>query len=315
MTPVRIVEVGPRDGLQNEATPIATDVKLRFIEALARSGLREIEATSFVSPKWVPQLGDAAELWPRLPEGPLYSALVPNAKGLDRALSVGVRRIALFTAASDAFTRKNINMTVAESLAVFRDVATAFRAQVPGGWVRAYVSTAFECPYAGKIAPERVAEVVGALLDIGVDEISLGDTIGVAVPAEVKSLLKTLAGETPFEKLAMHFHDTRGTAVANVAASLDSGVTAFDAAAGGLGGCPYAPGAGGNLATEDLLYFLERSGVPTGVKLAEVARASREVLSALGRTPAAKAQLASLAEAGEAERSCATPPVPPPAPR
>jgi len=297
---IRIVEVGPRDGLQNEAVPIPTDLKLAFIRALASVGLQEIEATSFVSPKWVPQLGDAVELWPKLPPGPLYSALVPNQKGLERALEVGVERIALFTAASDAFTQKNINMTVTESLEVFREVAMAFRTSKKNGWIRGYVSTAFECPYAGNIEPGRVAEIASKLFDMGVDEVSIGDTIGVAVPSEVRTLTKVLLKHFDKSKIAYHFHDTRGTAVANVASALDDGIEVFDASAGGLGGCPYAPGAGGNLATEDLVYFLERSGISTGVDLSRLAEASLPVLEHFGRSPAAKAQLALLARPGQA---------------
>ncbi|HRK20589.1 MAG TPA: hydroxymethylglutaryl-CoA lyase [Fimbriimonadaceae bacterium] len=292
---VRIVEVGPRDGLQNEPVPIATEVKARFIGLLADAGLREIEATSFVSPKWVPQLGDAAELWPLLPPGPLYSALVPNAKGLERATSVGVERIALFTAASDAFTQKNINMTVAESLAEFRKVAETFRENVPSGWIRGYLSTAFECPYAGRIAPAEVARIARELFEMGFDEVSIGDTIGVAAPTEVIELTKRLLDVAPAEKYAYHFHDTRGTAIANVAAALELGIRAFDSSSAGLGGCPYAPGAGGNLATDDLVYFLERSGVPTGIRPEALAQASLPILEALGRAPQAKAQRAVLA--------------------
>ena len=292
---IRIVEVGPRDGLQNESTPIPTDMKARFIEALATAGAREIEATSFVSPKWVPQLGDAAELWLQLPNGPLYSALVPNGKGLERALACGVRRIAVFTAASDAFTQRNIRMTVEESLVAFREVVDAFRRQCPDGWVRAYVSTAFECPYAGRIDPSATVRVATRLAEMGVDEVTIGDTTGVAAPPEVRTLTRALAGAIPIGKLGFHFHDTRGTAVANVAEALDQGIGTFDASAGGLGGCPYAPGAGGNLATEDLVYFLERSGIPTGLNLEAVAQASLEVLERLGRTPESKAQRAALA--------------------
>ncbi len=292
---IRIVEVGPRDGLQNEPAPIVTAEKIAFIERLAAAGLREIEATSFVSPKWIPQLGDAAELWPLLPPGPAYSALVPNLKGLERAVEVGVSRIALFTAASDAFTQKNINMTVAESLAVFAEVAAAFRDAVPKGWIRGYISTAFACPYAGPIAPSAVVHVAERLLEIGVDELSIGDTIGVAVPLEVARMTPELLKLAPASRFAYHFHDTRGTAIANVARALDLGIEAFDASAGGLGGCPYAPGAGGNLATEDLVYFLERSGMPTGIDPVALAQASLPILKRLGRPPTAKAQLAALA--------------------
>jgi hydroxymethylglutaryl-CoA lyase len=285
------MEVGPRDGLQSEPVPVATPVKLAFVGALADAGLHEIEATSFVSAKWVPQLGDAEELWPGLPPGPLYSALVPNARGLERAVAAGVRRIALFTAASDAFTRKNINMTVDESLAVARDVVEGFRAAVPGGWVRAYVSTAFACPYAGETDPAAAASVAGRLLALGADEVAYGDTVGVAGPRDVQRLHE--AGRLPPAQTAWHFHDTRGTAVANVA--LELGYAVFDSSAAGLGGCPYAPGAGGNLATEDLVYFLHREGLETGVDEAKLARASLPVLEALGRRPAAKAQQAALA--------------------
>jgi hydroxymethylglutaryl-CoA lyase len=299
---IRIVEVGPRDGLQNEATPLATEAKAEFIRSLAAAGLREIEATSFVSPKWVPQLGDAAELWASLKgleeEGVRLSALVPNLKGLERAMETGVRRMAVFTAASDAFTQKNINMTIEESLGVFAELVHRFRTRWEGeeSWVRGYVSTAFECPYSGPVAPERVIEVCRRLLAMGVDEISVGDTIGVAVPREVRELTRLLARETSLDRLAYHFHDTRGTAIANVAEALERGVQAFDAAAGGLGGCPYCPGAGGNLATEDLVYFLERSGIPTGIDLRALAEASLPVLRLLARAPAAKAQRAALGE-------------------
>jgi hydroxymethylglutaryl-CoA lyase len=291
---VRIIEVGPRDGLQNEPMPVPTAEKAAFISALATCGLREIEATSFVSPKWVPQLGDAAELWPLLPPGPDYSALVPNIKGLERALSVGVARIALFTAASDAFTQKNINMPVEESLVAFAEVVSSFRSSVQGGFVRGYVSTVVECPYSGPVSPADVTRIVSRLFAIGVDEVSLGDTIGVAVPRDVQALCDAVSGFDD-TKVAWHFHDTRGTAIANVAAALERGYEAFDASAGGLGGCPYAPGAGGNLATEDLVYFLERSGVRTGIDLTALAKASLPILGTLGRRPGAKAQVAVLA--------------------
>ena len=298
---MRIVEVGPRDGLQNERTPVSTEAKLAFIRELIRAGLTDIEATSFVSPKWVPQLADAAELWPQLPNGAAFSALVPNVKGLERAVDVGVKRIALFTAASDAFTKKNINMTVGESLEAFRDVVDAFRDRVPDGWVRGYVSTAFECPYAGLIDPLAVVDVCVRLRELGVDEISIGDTIGVAAPKEVRELTIALKGEVPLSELAYHFHDTRGTAIANVAEALEHGVTTFDSSAGGLGGCPYAEGAGGNLATDDLVYFLERMGITTSVDPVALARASLPVLALLNRAPVSKAQLAVLAR-------CSTPP-------
>ena len=289
---VRIVEVGPRDGLQNEATPVPTSEKVRFIRALVEAGVKEIEATSFVSPKWVPQLGDAAELWPQLPPGGVYSALVPNEKGLERALECGVKRIAVFTAASDAFTQKNINMTVDQSIEVFKAVVDHFRAETKDGWVRGYVSTVFECPYAGRIEPQQTARVVERLLEMGVDEISLGDTIGAAAPPEVVNLTEQVLKQVPIGTVAYHFHDTRGTAIANVYKAYELGIRAFDSSAGGLGGCPYAPGAGGNLATDDLVYLLERMGVPTGIDRQKLASASLPILGLLGRKPSAKAQQA-----------------------
>ncbi len=293
---VRIVEVGPRDGLQNEATPIPLATKVAFIERLLSAGLSEIEATSFVSPKWVPQLADAADLWPLLPAGGLYSALVPNERGLDRALDLGVDRIAVFTAASDAFTTKNIGMSIAESFEVFARVIDRFRGTYPQGFVRGYVSTAFECPYAGRIEPSKTVEVASRLIELGCDEVSIGDTIGVAAPTEVRRLTPILKDAIPVDRIAYHFHDTRGTAIANVAEALEHGVRSFDSSAAGLGGCPYAKGAGGNLATEDLAYFLERSGLSTGLDLRLLAQASLPVLEHLGRSPSAKAQRALLSE-------------------
>lgn len=288
-----IIEVGPRDGLQNEKALISLEDKVAFIQGLADAGLSEIEAASFVSPKHVPQMADADLLWSRLPVGPSYSALVPNRRGLERALAAGVSRIALFTAASSDFTLKNIGMTVEQSLEEFRLVSEEFR-KAGGKFIRGYVSTIFECPYAGKIAPEAVVPVVEALLEMGVDEISLGDTIGVGVPAETARLNEALAGRLPLDRWAYHFHDTRGTAIANVAEALKFGVRRFDSSAAGLGGCPYAPGAGGNLATDDLAYFLERSGFETGVDRQKLASASLAVLSLIGREPEAKAQVAVL---------------------
>ncbi len=294
---IRIVEVGPRDGLQNEKLPIDTATKLAFVYNLLEAGLKEIEITSFVSPKWVPQLADAADLWPLLPKGGIYSALVPNLKGLERALGVGVDRIALFTAASDSFTKRNINMTVAESLDVFQEVLNEFRVHNPDGYVRGYVSTAFQCPYEGRVAPDAVMDVCRSLTRLGVDEISIGDTIGAASPSEVRQLCKQLTAEFDSSILAMHFHDTHGTAIANVGAALECGIRVFDSSAAGLGGCPYAPGAAGNLATDDLVYFLEREGISTGVDRALLAQASLPILGHLGRTPLSKAQQAQLVEA------------------
>ena len=289
MSNIRIIEVSPRDGLQNEALTVPTALKAELVGALLRSGLKEIEVSSFVSPKWVPQLGDIAELWPLLPPDGIYSALVPNEKGLDRAAELGVDRIAVFTAASDAFTQRNINMTIDQSLEVFARIRASHK-----GFIRGYVSTIFECPYAGLIDPVQVRRVVDRLFEIGVDEVSLGDTIGVGVPSEVKKLAQELS-DLPKEKVVWHFHDTRGTAIANVAAALDLGYSAFDSSAAGLGGCPYAKGAGGNLATEDLVYFAQRSGLTTGVDLPTLAQASLAVLEILGKPPTAKAQVAALA--------------------
>ena len=281
---VRIYEVGPRDGLQNEATPIPLEAKLQYIELLLAAGLREIEATSFVSPRSIPQLADADLLLPRLPvaEGVRYPVLVPNSRGMERAEAAGARALAVFTAASDAFTERNIGMTVAASLETFAPVLR--RAADLGWWRRGYVSTAFGCPYTGAVSPDRAVEVALRLLDLGVDEVCFGDTIGVAVPGQVAALTgAAVAAGVPLERIAFHFHDTRGTALANVAAGLDAGVRCFDSAAGGTGGCPYAPGAAGNLATEDLVYFLDASGWEHGVDLGGVLTAARFAAGVLGR--------------------------------
>jgi isopropylmalate/homocitrate/citramalate synthase len=218
--------------------------------------------------------------------------LVPNLKGLERAIEVNVSRIAIFTAASEAFTQKNINMTIAQSLDVFEQIVLAFRKEQPDGWVRGYVSTAFECPYSGKVDHESVQNVVDRLLAMGVDEISIGDTTGVASPTEVRHLTRHLLQTIPITKLAYHFHDTHGTAIANTMSALDLGIRAFDSSAAGLGGCPYAPGAAGNLATEDLVYLLEREGLSTGINLDSLSKASIEVLAILGRHPVSKSQIA-----------------------
>ena len=286
---VRIYEVGPRDGLQNEATAIPLDAKRRFLDLLADAGLREIEATSFVSPRAIPQLADADELLASLERrtGVRYPVLVPNERGMDRADAAGADALAVFTATTDAFTQANIGMTVEASLAAFEPVLR--RAADLGWWRRGYVSTAFGCPYTGRVEPERAVEVARRLLDLGVDEVCFGDTIGVGVPGQVAALtgLAVDAG-IPLERIAYHFHDTRGTALANVAAGLDAGVRCFDSAAGGTGGCPYAPGAAGNLATEDLVYFLDASGWESGVSLAGVLEAARSIAAALGRPLATK---------------------------
>jgi hydroxymethylglutaryl-CoA lyase len=281
---VRIYEVGPRDGLQNEATAVATEAKARFIDLLADAGLREIEATSFVSPRAIPQLADADALFRGLERrtGVRYPALVPNARGLARAEAAGVDAIAVFTAATDAFTTRNIGMTVEDSLTAFEPVLA--RAAALGWWRRGYVSTAFGCPYSGAVPPGDAIDVALRLLDLGVDEVCFGDTIGVAVPAQVASLTRDAdAAGIDTDQVAFHFHDTRGTALANVVAGLEAGVRCFDASAGGTGGCPYAPGAAGNLATEDLVYLLDATGMEHGVSLDGVLAAARSIAEALGR--------------------------------
>jgi hydroxymethylglutaryl-CoA lyase len=281
---VRIYEVGPRDGLQNESTPIGTDAKLRFIELLADAGLREIEATSFVSPKAIPQLADADELMARLQRRPgvRYPVLVPNERGLERADAAGVDAVCVFTAASEPFTKANINMTIAESIDAFRPVVA--RARQRGWWSRGYVSTAFGCPYQGEVGEAAVVGVARELLSLGVDELSIGDTIGVAGPRDVRRVVNALlGGGIAPGQLAMHFHDTRGTALANVAAALELGIRTFDASTGGTGGCPYAPGAAGNLATEDLVYLLDREGLGHGVDLDALLVAARYVSDTLSR--------------------------------
>jgi isopropylmalate/homocitrate/citramalate synthase len=280
---VRVVEVGGRDGLQNEATIVPTDDKVRFLDLLTRAGFDTIEVGSFVSPDRIPPLADTEEVFQRITrrDGARYVSLVPNAKGLERAIATGVKDIAVFTAASDTFNRKNINMTIDESLEVQRPVVKA--AKVRSMWVRGYVSTGFGCPYEGIVAPERVRDVVLALAGMGVDEISLGDTIGVATPHQVQDVVGLLLEQLAVEKLALHMHDTRGTALANVLAGMQLGVAILDSSAGGLGGCPYAPGASGNLATEDLLFMLEGMGVQTDISLEKVVEASLFISYSLGR--------------------------------
>ncbi len=284
---VRVYEVGPRDGLQNEARSIATSDKLRYIELLAAAGLAEIEVTSFVSPRAVPQLADADELLRELRQRrdlrPLrLPVLVPNARGLERAEDAGADAIAVFTGATDAFTGRNIGMSVEESLDAFASVLR--RARARGWWARGYVSTAFGCPFTGRVRLDDVVRVALRLADLGVDEVCLGDTIGVGVPGQVHELTSRLVeAGLSIERLAFHFHDTRGTALANVVAALEDGVTCFDASTGGTGGCPYATGAAGNLATEDLLYLLEGLGIEHGARLAGVLEAARFISSVLGR--------------------------------
>ena len=284
---VRVYEVGPRDGLQNESRPVPLDEKLRYIELLVAAGLREIEATSFVSPKHIPQLADADELVPQLAgltgaDDVRFPVLVPNDRGMARAEAAGVDAIAVFTAATDAFTERNIGMTVEESLAAFAPVLE--RAGDLGWWRRAYVSTAFGCPYTGRVEPARAVEVAARLRELGADEVCYGDTIGVGVPSQVAEITeRSREAGVPLDATAFHFHDTRGTALANVVAGLEAGATCFDASTGGIGGCPFAPGAAGNLATEDLVYLLDGLGVEHGVDLPLVLDAARFVSASLGR--------------------------------
>ncbi len=295
---VRIVEVGPRDGLQNEPVFVPTEAKVRFIDLLSAAGLTIIETTSFVSPKAIPALADADTVYPAITKRPgtRYPVLVPNVRGLERALAAGVTEIALFTAASETFTRRNINMTIDESLTAF--TAVIERAQPAGLTVRGYVSTAFGCPYEGHVPPEKVVDVTRRLLALGVAEVSIGDTIGVATPNQITGMIELLKTVAPLDTLALHLHDTRGTALANAYAGLEAGVICFDSAAGGLGGCPYAPGASGNLATEDLLYMLHGLGIDTGVDLAKVTAASRYLAGVLGHALPGR-YLAAVASDGE----------------
>ncbi len=280
---ITVFEVGPRDGLQNEAGQVETADKVALIEALAQSGLKHIEITSFVSPKWIPQLADglAVARQLQLPSDVQTSALVPNLKGYEGACAAGLKQINLFLSASESHSKKNINKSVAEALSTMKEVAAA--ALADGKRIRCYVSTVFACPYEGPVKPEQVVMVVEGLLQMGVHEISLGDTIGAANPRQVKEVLDRLSGVVPLPQLALHFHDTRGTALANVVAGIESGVTIFDSSLGGLGGCPYAPGASGNLATEDLVYMLEGMGIKTGVNLERLVDAGALAEKILGK--------------------------------
>ena len=276
---ITIVEVGPRDGLQNERTLVPTPDKIAFVNRLSAAHLPVIEVSAFVSPKWVPQMADAAEVFAGMTRAPgiRYTALVPNLAGLDRAVAAGVTEMAVFAAATDTFSRKNINQTIDESLATYAQVCD--RARASGLRVRGYLSTAFGCPFEGAVAPERVAEVAARLADLGVFEVAISDTIGIAHPGQVPRVLDAVLARVPVHQVALHFHDTRGTALANVLASLPYGIATFDASAGGLGGCPYAPGAAGNLATDDLIYMLDGLGLETGVSLAGVTDASTFIAS------------------------------------
>ncbi len=280
---VVVVDVGPRDGLQNEATALSVDERVAFCDRLVAAGLPVVEVGAFVSPKWVPQMAGSDAVLRRVAprEGVRLPVLVPNRTGYDNARAAGARAIAVFTAASETFNRKNVNASIAESFARFAEFVPEARRD--GIWVRGYVSTCFGCPYEGKVAPEAVLDVARRLVDAGCDEVSIGDTIGVAVPTQVSDVMGRLRDALGPARLAVHFHDTRGTALANVLAALQEGIAIVDSSAGGLGGCPYAPGASGNLATEDLLYMLHGMGVATGVDLEAVAAASGAVGRALGR--------------------------------
>lgn len=278
----RIVEVGPRDGLQNEAATVSTADKVVFIDRLAEAGLQTIEATAFVSPRWVPQMADASDVLEGITRRPgiRYTALTPNLKGLERAVQARVNEVAIFAAASEGFSRRNLNQTIDESFETYSQVcAEAQRQNLP---VRAYLSTAFGCPFDGAVDPAHVAELSARLLDLGAYEVAVSDTIGVAHPGQVRAMVRHLLHGLPADRLALHFHDTRGTALANTLAALDLGIRTFDASAGGLGGCPYAPGATGNLATEDLVYMLEGLGETTGVDLDALMRASSFIEEKIG---------------------------------
>jgi hydroxymethylglutaryl-CoA lyase len=280
---VSVYEVSLRDGLQNERATVPLRGKLRLVDALVAAGLRRIEITSFVSPKWIPQLADADEVaeHAKAPEGVTFSALCPNAKGLERARAAGIREIAVFISASETHNKKNVNKTVAETLAAFEE--TVGPARAAGMRVRAYVSTVWGCPYEGEVDPKRALAIATRLLAMGCYQVSLSDTIGAGTPRQTERILEMALAEIPREQIAMHMHDTRGTALANVLVGLEMGVRDFDASVGGLGGCPYAPGAAGNLATEDLVYMLQGMGVATGIDLDRLVEAGRVAESIVGR--------------------------------
>lgn len=288
---VRIVEVGPRDGLQNEAAIVPAAVKIEFIQRLAAAGLPAVEATSFVSPKWIPQLADAEDVLRGLERRPgvAYPVLVPNLQGLERAVAAGAEEIAVFTAASETFNQKNINASIAESLD--RIARLAEPALERGLRVRGYISCVLGCPYEGAVAESKVVDVAQALFRLGCYEVSLGDTIGIGTPVAARRMLWAVAGECGMERLAVHFHDTRGQALANIFACLEAGVATVDASVAGLGGCPYARGASGNVATEDLVYLLQGLGIETGVDLPRLVAAGRWICAQLGREPRSRLAL------------------------
>ena len=298
---VRIVEMGPRDGLQNEARPVSVATRIALVEALADAGLRSIEAGSFVSPKWVPQMAGTAEVLAGLTPRPGvdYPVLVPNLTGLEAALAAGTREIAVFGAASESFSRANINCSIAESLERFAPVAE--QALTAGLRVRGYVSCVLGCPYEGAVSPEAVARVAAALAGMGCYEVSLGDTIGTGTPLAARRMVEVVAEHVPLERLALHFHDTYGQALANILACLELGVSVVDSAVAGLGGCPYAKGASGNVATEDVVYMLDGMGIGTGVDLPRLAAAGRMICAALEREPASRVARALAARTNEWE--------------
>jgi hydroxymethylglutaryl-CoA lyase len=279
--PITVVEVGPRDGLQNERASVSTEDKIELVNRLSASGLPVIEVSAFVSPTWVPQMSDADEVCSRITRrrGTRYMALVPNVRGLERAQRADVTDVAIFAASSETFSRKNINRSIDDSLVNYKAVCDA--ALAAGMRVRGYLSTAFGCPYEGAVAPEKVATLAARLLDLGVFEVAISDTIGIAHPGQVTQVLDTVLARMPADRIALHFHDTRGTALANVLTALPCGIATFDASVGGLGGCPYAPGAAGNLATEDLIYMLNGLGAETGVSLPALSDASSFIGSRL----------------------------------
>ena len=293
---VRIVDVGPRDGLQNEpmvnGVPVPTRVKIELIERLADAGVPAVEATAFVSPKWVPQMADQAEVLQGIyrKAGVSYPVLTPNLKGFESALAAGATEVAIFGAASESFSKRNINCSIAESLERFQPVMDA--ARVAGVQVRGYVSCVVACPYEGAVAPQAVAEVAQRLYEMGCYEVSLGDTIGAGTPARMQAMIEAVAARVPMEKLAGHYHDTYGMAAANIYASMEMGMATFDSSVAGLGGCPYAKGASGNVATEDVVYLLHGLGIETGIDLDKLLDAGQFICGVLGKVPASKAALA-----------------------
>ena len=300
---VTLYEVGPRDGLQNESRMVPTDDKVKLINGLSETGLRAIEITSFVNPKWIPQLADGGDVSRRIARKPglIYSALVPNRQGLDAAVAAGMKEVAVFMSASETHNKKNVNKTIAQTLDAFRD--TVPPALAAGMRVRAYVSTVYGCPYEGAVDPGKAVELARALRELGCYQISLGDTIGVANPRQTRDVLTRVLAEIPAPEVAVHFHDTRGTALANILVSVDMGITTVDAALGGLGGCPYAPGASGNVATEDVVYMLEGMGIRTGIDLDRLVDCARLASTLVGHEVPSKYYRAAV---GARSRSSAT---------